>query len=524
MSKEALYVYGVGDGGGGPGEAFLELLHRQSTLKNTPRVRFSTALEVFQKLETRRDALPSYQGELYLEKHQGTYTSQARNKRCNRQMEFALEDAESLCTAAWLQGRAYPQEKFDAWWKETLLYQFHDIIPGSSIARVYDESVAQYAVMLREVAAEKADALRFLSGDGTTALVFDPLTCSAAAPAAAPEDEKLFLGGNLMRNRHLSVVFTPDGEISSLQDADGYEYAAGVLNRLQLFFDRPRYYNAWDIDWKYHKLPPKTLKAYKIERRTEANRVTRIQYYRHGKTVIRQEISLAADDDVLQFHTFVDWHETFMMLRAEFLPAVTADTVACDIQYGTIRRSTGDKTDEEKAQFEICAHKYVDVSDGLRGVSLLNDCKYGHRVKEGLLSLNLLRSPVFPDPHADKGSHEFTYALYPHKGALSKETLHRAFRLNKPQETFRGDHGFAPLFQIDNENVIIALCKKAYAEDAVIVRLYESQGTDVTASLRVHFAYKAVSQTNLIEENAAPVDPAKLTFHPFEIKTLKFTL
>ena len=256
----------------------------------------------------------------------------------------------------------------------------------------------------------------------------------------------------------------------------------------------------------------------------EKTRVVRVNYYRHGKTKIRQEVSLGANDDFLTVRTEADWHEFFQMLRAEFLPAVTADEVACDIQYGTIRRSTGDQTSLEKAQFEICAHKYVDVSDGEKGLSLMNDCKYGHRVKEGLLSLNLLRAPVFPDPHADRGAHEFTYALYPHQGALSKETLRRALRLNKPPVPFVGAHGFESVVEIDNDEIVVALVKKAYDGEALIVRLYESQGKAATASLKTGFKYQSAFETDLLEENGKPVDPTALTFHPFEIKTIRFEL
>ena len=222
--------------------------------------------------------------------------------------------------------------------------------------------------------------------------------------------------------------------------------------------------------------------------------------------------------------TFAAWHELFRMLRAEFLPAVTAHEVACDIQYGTLFRSAHDKTPEEKAQFEICAHKYVDVSDGEKGFSLMNDCKYGHRVKEGLISLNLLRSPVFPDPHADRGAHEFTYALYPHKGALTKETLSRAYRLNKPPVPFTGAHGFGPLVTVDNDEVIVELVKKAYEGDALVVRLYESQGKEARAALKAGFTYQSAFETDLMEENGKPADPENLAFRPFEIKTVKFVL
>ena len=524
VSREALYVYGVGDGGGGPGEAFIELLNRQAELAETPRVRFSAAIDYFKKLETYRDRLPRYRGELYLEKHQGTYTTQGRNKRFNRKTEYALEDVETLCAAAWLQGRPYPQEKLDAWWKEALLYQFHDIIPGSSINRVYKESTARYAVMLREIEAEKRAALRVLAGEGETPLVYDPLAFSAAPAREEEDDDALFIGGDIMKNRFLRVTFARDGEIRSLRDGAGTEYSAGYLNRLKLFFDKPLYFNAWDIDWKYHGCEGLTLKAYRYELRREKTRVVRTNYYRHGRTTVRQEVSLGADDDFVTVRTEADWHELFQMLRAEFRPAVTAAEVACDIQYGTIRRSAGDRTPEEKAQFEICAHKYVDVSDGEKGFSLMNDCKYGHRVKEGLISLNLLRSPVFPDPHADRGRHEFTYALYPHAGALSEETLSRAYRLNKPLLPFTGAHGFGPLVEVSHAGVAAVLVKKAYAEDALIVRLYETQGREAAAALKTNFSYSGAFETDLMEENARPADPGRLTFRPFEIKTLKFTL
>ena len=524
VSREALYVYGVGDGGGGPGEAFIELLERQKTLAYTPQVRFSTAIDFFKKLETYREKLPSYRGELYLEKHQGTYTTQGRNKRYNRKTEYALEDLETLCSAAWLRGRPYPQAKLDAWWKEALLYQFHDIIPGSSVNRVYKESTARYAEILRGIEEEKSEALRFLAGEGDTPLVYDPLTFTAAEEQSREADGSLFISDAAMHNRFLQVVFSNDGEICSLRDADGTEYANGYLNRLKLFYDKPLYFNAWDIDWKYHDRPGLTLKAYKHDLIKDKTSVTRVDYYRHGRTTLRQEVTLGADDDFVTVRTFAEWHELFQMLRAEFLPAVTADEVACDIQYGTLFRSAHDKTPVEKAQFEICAHKYVDVSDGEKGFSLMNDCKYGHRVKEGLISLNLLRSPVFPDPHADRGAHEFTYALYPHKGALTKETLARAYRLNKPPVPFTGAHGFGPLVTADNDEVIIELVKKAYHGDALVARLYESQGKEASASLKTGFTYQSAYETDLMEENDTPADPEKLTFRPFEIKTVKFVL
>ena len=524
VSSEALYVYGVGDGGGGPGESFLELLERQKELPGAPKVVFSDAKTYFDKLETYRDRLPGYKGELYLEKHQGTYTTQGRSKRLNRKTEYALEDVETLSAVAFLKGRPYPQEKLDRWWKEALLYQFHDIIPGSSVGRVYKESVPRYEAILKEIEEEKRSALSYLCGEGDAPLVYDPLSFSVSSPAVPAPDDALYIDDDFMKNGKLTARFLPGGEILSLRDEKGTEFSAGFLNRLTVFFDKPLFFNAWDIDWKYHDKKGETLKAYKHELHSDEKSVTRVNYYRHGKTTLRQELTLAAGADCLVIRTEADWHETFRMLRAEFLPAVQTDRVACDIQYGTLYRSTGDKTPEEKAQFEICAHKYVDVSDGEKGFSLLNDCKYGHRVKEGLMSLNLLRSPVFPDPHADRGTHVFTYALYPHEGGLTRETLARAYRLNKPLLPFTGERGFESPAAVSNPDVVLALMKKAYVENAVVLRLYESQGKETTASLAVNFKYGSVAETDLTEENPRETDIGNLSFGPFEIKTLLFRL
>lgn len=540
VSDEALFVYGVGDGGGGPSDVFIELLSRQKKMYKTPTVKFSPAIDYFKKLETYREKLPSYTGELYLEKHQGTYTTQGRNKRFNRKSEYALADIETLSSIAYLRGREYNSEKIDKWWKEILLYQFHDIIPGSSINRVYTESRARYEQILSEIEMEKKGILSFLCGDGDTLYAYNPTSfereeitggkCVRVEPFSCAEAKDycekpyLFATDTSIANKHLSILFADSGEIVSLRDSRGTEYSKNYLNRLKVFFDKPLYFNAWDIDWKYHDKEGATLKAYKHEIVKDDSSVTRVNYFRHGKTTVRQEISLGSNDDFVTIKTKADWHELFMMLRAEFEPAVFSDEVSCDIQYGTIKRTTKDKTLIEKAQFEICAHKYVDVSDGNRGFSLLNDSKYGHRVKEGLVSLNLLRSPVFPDPKADRGEHEFTYAIYPHKGNLSVGTLKRAYALNKPLYMFKGKEPLKPVIKTNNENIVVELIKKAYNDNALVVRLYESQGISEKTRLDILFDYSEVFETNLIEENPMETDIGNLEFSPYEIKTLKIKL
>lgn len=538
----ALFLHGIGDGGGGPGEAHIELVMRQTSLDRSPRVAHGTAEGFFEDLENYRGALPRYSGELYLEKHQGTYTTQGANKNFNRRCEYALQDLEALCTLAWTEGRKYPDEALDEWWKEVLLYQFHDIIPGSSITRVYEESKERYAIILKEIEAERLNVLGFLSDKSGVKSVFNPTGFSRCEYIKsedkwyyaetlpygfAPLSEALSPAGmqcgkDTLENELLALRFSPNGDIISLKSKeDGFEFADGSLNTLRLYRDKWLYYNAWDIDWKYYKKPSRILKAYKTESFIDGPRAVRRSYYRHGKTAITQETVLYAGCPVVYFETSCDYHETFKMLRADFDAAVRSDTVTCDIQLGSIERSTGNVTKEEIAQFEICAHKYVDVSDEKRGLSLLNDCKYGHRVKGNRISLNLLRSPVYPDKTADRGLHSFTYALYPHSGPCGVGTLKYGYMLNKPLQTVAGQININSIASTNNPSVVVETIKRARDGGGVILRLFESQGRGAVCGLETIFRYSKALETDLMENALGPARLEELQFTPFEIKTIK---
>ena len=540
ITKTALAVYGVGDGGGGPGEAHNEFVKRQASLRNSPKMIRGKASDFFYKLSKYREQLPVYTGELYLEKHQGTYTTQGRNKRFNRLGEYALQNIEALGAAAYLKGYEYPEEDIDRWWKEILLYQFHDIIPGSSVTRVYTESRERYRVILSEIAGKRDEILRFLSGKGEKEIFYNPspfkvteitpggkVTAepySFAAPEKYKENISLTASGNMISNGILTLKFNNDGEIISLTDDQGNEHSGAYLNRLTLYSDPFKFYNAWDIDREYYKKKKEVLKAANFEIIKTKEKITRRNIYIHGKTEIIEDITLKAGSDVAEIGVKCDFYETFKMLRADFMPNIVFDKVKCDIQMGTIVRSAKDETSAEKAQFEICAHKYTDVSDGRKGLSVMSDCKYGYRVKSPLISLNLLRSPVYPDKTADRGKHEFTYALYPHKGELSAETLKRAYALNKPLIPFKGKNIPGSLAFVSNENIVIETIKKAYGREGVVIRLYESQGTAEKTSLKVNFKYKKAYEVNLTEENPRETKIKELSFTPFEIKTILLTL
>lgn len=541
QAPEALMVYGIGDGGGGPGEAHIELVNRQGSLAGSPRVTPGKAIDFFRKLEQHTSKLPSYSGELYLEKHQGTYTTQAANKAYNRRCEYALQNLETLCTLAQKKGRPYPQEKLDAWWKEVLLYQFHDILPGSSITRVYEESRARYEAILSEINAECADVLTFLSGsDGTSA--FNPtsfdrheyihqnnnwfhadLAPYGFAPLQElPPQNGLQFDEDVIENEFICVRFSKQGEIiSAVTKTNGAEYAAGQLNTLRLYRDKWLFFNAWDIDWKYFEKPSLRIKAFRHETFIDGPTVVRRNHYKHGRTILTQDVILYADRPIIYFQTTCDYHETFKMLRTDFDLAIESPFVTCDIQLGSIQRSTGDTTDIEKAQFEICAHKYVDLSDGKRGASLLNDSKYGHRVKGNRVSLNLLRSPISPDKTADRRVHNFTYALFLHKEGCGSETLKQGYFLNKPVLLAPGQVNVTSMAQTDNPAVVVETIKRPYSGDAVILRLYESQGAPATSCLSTAFAYTQAIETDLMENELGEINVNQLTFGPFEIKTIK---
>lgn len=541
QAPEGLLVYGIGDGGGGPGEAHIELVMRQQSLAGSPRVTAGKAVDFFGKLDQYRDKLPIYKGELYLEKHQGTYTTQAANKAYNRRSEYALQTLEALCTLAWQKGRAYPQAKLDAWWKEVLLYQFHDILPGSSITRVYEESRERYKTILGEIDDERAEVMAFLAnGSGTTA--FNPTSyerqefvrqdgswCQAnlapygfAPLQEVPPHSDLHFDENSIENDHIRVRFSDEGDIlSAVSKKDGAEYTAGHLNTLRLYRDKWLFYNAWDIDWKYFEKSSLELKAYRHESFMDGPSVVRRSYYKHGRTTLTQDVVLYTDRPVIYFQTHCDFHETFKMLRADFDLAIQSPLVTCDIQLGSIQRSTGDTTDIEKAQFEICAHKYVDLSDGVRGASLLNDSKYGHRVKGNRISLNLLRSPIYPDKKADRGQHQFTYALFLHQGGCGTETLMHSYALNKPVSLSPGMVDAASIARTDAPAVVVETIKRAHQGDGVVIRLYESQGSPATCGLQTLFSYKTAVETDLMEIELGEIDLKQLTFTPFEIKTLK---
>jgi alpha-mannosidase len=530
----ALLVYGSGDGGGGPGEVHLELLRRERSLEGLPQVRQESADSFFRRLET-KDIPHTHVGELYLETHQGTYTTQSRIKYYNRLLERKLHDAEALSVLTGTDCREALREP----WRTLLLHQFHDIRPGSSIARVNAEAAAAYADLERELdgyidgltaklpPGDKLSALN-LTGfpraeyvrAGETWYRANAAPYAAAALQPAGQFPELSFTADTLSNGLLTLRFAPDGEIVSCRDAEGGEHAAGGLNRLQLYRDPYQFpFDAWDMDRQYHTKRPRKLKMRYAGTRADGPVLIRRHSYAEAGLAIEQEILLEAGSDVVRFATTVRWHKTHRMLRAEFCPAHYGPAARCEIQFGHIERPTTENGSVETAQFEVCAHKWLAVSDERAGFALLNDCKYGHRAKNGQISLNLLRAPTFPDKTADRGEHRFTYAFCPFPADKLGKVIREAYRLNNPLRVCAA--AFDSVVAADDPGVVIETLKPAESGSGTVLRLYESLGTERETALRTSLPHTRACETDLLERDLGPVDLRALRFGAFEIKTIR---
>lgn len=540
----ASLLFGAGDGGGGPCEVQLEMLKRQESLEGVVKVKKSKVIDLFLELNKKREFLPEWKGELFLEKHNGTLTTQAKTKYYNRKIEIMLHKVEFLATMAWLlKGVDYPEDLINNTWEELLLYQFHDILPGSSINRVYAECVPRYQEMLKQLE-EMRDSLcsKLTKGKSLSALnatsfkrgewvnadgkwhYVDIEPYSSAELNNSVQPSKVGYDEFGIYSDKLKVKFWTDGSISSIEDVESAkEYAGSRMNRLSVYKDKRMYFDAWDINHKYVNKSPSFFKLKGYNTFIDGPKVIRRQFLSYNKSTIIQDIILTEGSPLVEFVTQVDWHERHRMLRADFLPSVFSDQVTCDIQYGAISRSTKTETLAEYAQFEICAHKWVDVSNKDCGIALLNDCKYGYRVKNGLISLNLLRSTVWPDKTADIGRHNISYALYPHSGDYKESELVKlGYAFNYPLEIFNGEMGIDRFVCVDNSDIVIEAIKKAEDKEGIIVRLYESKGREAKANLKLSLqGYKAYN-VNMIEDVEGEIDIESLVFTPFEIKTILF--
>jgi len=572
VSEHCLMLFGIGDGGGGPGEEHLERLARLTNLSGLSPVCQAPAATIFPRLQAESDRFPTWVGELYLERHAGTLTTQAKSKWFNRRMEQSLRELEWV---ALLAQSPYPAERLEAVWREVLLYQFHDILPGSSIKRVYDESLARYQAMHKEVedlvcrsqetlaqavdtSAMRAPVIFFNSlswprcewrqAGGQWKQVEVPAMGYAALDMAEGDTwPTLDAAADRLENDLLRVTFAPDGTIASIYDkacAREVLPPGQAANRLLVYHDPG---DAWDFPLDYKNQVPRQMQLVSSQSSHNGPRAVIRQVYRTGSSELVQEISLTAGSRRLEFDSSLRWRETEAMLRTEFPVAVHAPESSSEIQFGHLRRATHINTTWDLARDEVAAHKWVDLSQRDYGVALLNDSKYGHRIKDNVIDLNLLRSAPYPgynmqrnarvepgQPHpgfTDQTEHVFRYALYPHPGDLVTGGVTQAgYEFNFPLRSLPAAAGSGPrplqasFLAVDSPHVIVEAVKKAEDSPAVVVRLYEATHSSIRTVVHFGFAVESVSEASLMEEAIRPLSlsgsAVTLDFQPFEIKTL----
>jgi alpha-mannosidase len=578
INNDILVCYGYGDGGGGPSRPMLETSARMARgIKGIPMVRQETARTYFDQLNERvrnNRRLETWEGEFYFEYHRGTYTSMARNKRGNRKSELLMMDLELLGI---LSGD-YPAEADERLWRDVvLLNQFHDILPGSAIAEVYDVTRQEYAALQEEVSSLIGQRLRAVAGEGAGITVFNTLgfdrsdiVCLGDITASGLMDEagtvypvQQTAGGALAYLKHLpskgyktlrmveaesaspfarcddhhlqtpfySIVLDKNGHFTSIYDKefDRELVKEGMAaNVIRLYEDKPMRFDNWDIDMYY------TEKSWPVDDLLRMEwvedgpvRTTLELEYRCSLSTIRQKIHFYADTRRIDFETTVDWKLHQHLLKAEFPVDIHSDEATFEIQFGNVRRKVHTNTSWDKARFESCAQKWMDFSEGHYGVSLLNDCKYGHSVRDGVIGLTLLKSGVEPNPNADVEVHNFTYSLYPHGGSWCAEgTVREAYNLNQPAYAVSGgEAGRSFSFaSVDKPNVILETVKQAEDKNGTVLRLYECENARTRVCLTVPENTVRAYTTNLLEEieEALVIENGRICFtvQPYEIKTI----
>src|SRR6516162_5237583 len=586
-----LLAFGYGDGGGGPSSDMLERFARLKEFPGLPHLRMGSVTEFYENVSP--ESLPVWMGEQYLEYHRGTYTTQGRMKMLHRELEHALVESETAATLAFvLQQQPYPKEEFDRLWRTLLLNQFHDILPGSSIHSVYETAHVQLKNALEEstrirggalaagkiredsrarrnlqgsiwnlqiydrplvaeIATDLNSEVQLLTSDGSEvltqrldenrilavaenivvpALGMISVVMAEGASVTVSSPVRINLDG--MENEYLRIRLRADGTLDSIYDKEcGREILAGRGNQLWLFTDIPRQFDAWDIDSSYVGEGEELLAGSAPELVENgplraALRVTR----RRDATEIVQTYRLRRLSRILEIHSRVRWCGRRKLLRALIPLKIRAHEMWAETVFGAVARSNSRNTPWDRAKFEVPAHRWVDLSESSYGVSLLNNGKYGHSADGNLLGISLLRSPIYPDPLADEGDHEFVYAIYPHRGSWRTGTVRAAQELHSPLRYSAGGPSapHASLFRLRGDLLELSCLKRAEDSDDVLVRLYEPNGDRGQSILESALRLERASIVNILEEQLEELqieDGRHLTvlFTPFQVISLKLT-
>ncbi len=602
INDEVLVSYGFGDGGGGPTKAMLEQANRLNEgIPGCPQVELGTARDYFEKLDHKvadNDKLPKWVGELYLEYHRGTYTTMAKNKKYNRKSEFLYQDVElfNVLQQCITDTSNYPQQEINDGWETILLNQFHDIIPGTSIKPVYEDSHQQY-----EEAIDQGESLLTTAFDkitdninlGETSIVVfnqldfkrdDIVECELPAgyenieirdnqgqvmdsqiiedktgkqkllffaEGVPPKGYKTFtiqegsgndeeaaleVGKRELSNQFFKIKFDEQANIKSIYDKINQREVlkeGTKANQLQAFEDKALLWDAWDIHEFYRekKWEVDDLQSIEIVE-TGPVRATLKITREFMESTIEQYIQIYHRLPRIDVKNRIDWKEKQVLLKAAFPVDIHSKEATYEIQYGNLTRPTHENTSWDRAKFEVVGHKWADLSEDNYGVSLLNDCKYGHDIKDGVMRLTLIKSPIRPNEEADRGIHEFTYSLYPHGGDWKAGgTVPMAYQLNCPlhSKVEPAHDGNLPteysIISLDQENVVLEVIKQAEDSKDIIIRLYECYNRRSEVNITCAHDLEAVWECNLNEKNKEElaVDDNQFSFviKPYEIKTFK---
>lgn len=560
-SNESLTLFGYGDGGGGPTKQMLEQLRRFTDLQGLPRTQIRSSDEFFDRLE--KDLVDPLKivGELYFEFHRGTYTTQANNKRDNRKSEQMLHDVEFLSLAAGRLGKLkYPKAELERIWRLVLLNQFHDILPGSSIREVYEDSAMQYADVLASGQNLRQEALDILTSKtlakSPEAITPINTTSFARREVVTGPDKKLQLveapayglGQTIspteddvvtatesrkqvvLENTRLKATLSTDGKLLSLiHKATGRESIAGLGNVFKLYNDQPTTYEAWDIDpWTLETGEPCVDAESCVVKAKNPLRAEVIFKRKLGaKSTMTQTVRLDAGSSRLEFWSDVDWQENQKLLKVAFDLAPLSPMATYEMQFGSCERPTHYNNNYDLAKYEVPAHRWADLSEHGFGVALLNESKYGYHTLGSSMHLSLLRSSKSPDPKADMGKHHFGYALYPHAGQWHEGgVVAEGYTFNYPLLLAPGSAD-APrsLFSVDHSGLVLDTIKQSEDGSDIVIRLYESLGGSGVANITTELDFDSAVYCNLLEDEEKPARIVKgkiqIPFGPYKIISLK---
>ncbi len=580
LHDQTMLSFGFGDGGGGPTEDMLEKYDRIKDYPVLPRLEMGKLEDFFASLPS--EGLPLYVGELYLELHRATLTTQALVKKLNREGEHRLVEAESFAALAARDGAEYPHADIDKNWQDLLYNQFHDILPGSSINEVYQDTHPQLQGVVANATSIRDEAIAARVGQGTGAYAvtnpgLDERPLTALLPAGSnvggrhtqQVDEGVLIHNatellgpletrvisaesestgstssiesvsastmglsRILENALIRVEIGADGTLQSVFDKqEERETLKDRGNQLWAYSDKPRAWDAWDIDETYEAIGEEILGVETIEVIEEGPIRAAVRVIRSFRSsTIMQTYRLMAESTRIDIETEIDWHERLTLVRALFPTTVHTHEATYETMFGVHKRPTHQNTVWDRARFEVSAHRFVDLSEPDYGVALLNDGKYGHSAVDGVLGMSLVRGPLYPDPFADEGNHKFTYSFFPHQGDwIEADVAAEAHALNAPMlvSTVAAEaESTDPFVTFGGTKLRLGTVKQAHDRAGLVMRVYEPHGTRGVAEMTFDRSLKAVHRTNLLEEDAdgaeISIDGATASFvvRPFEIITV----